>query len=355
MKDYYKILGVNRNASEKQIKEAYHRLAHKYHPDKKSGDEAKFKEINEAYQILSNAEKRTQYDRFGQVFEGQARGFDWGSVFDFSRNFDWGADFDIGKMFDEFFDSSFAKRDLKRGKNIAIDIEISLEDTLEGAPKEILLKKFVVCSRCQGTGAESGTKINECFSCRGSGQVQQIKRTFFGNITRFITCPECQGEGQRPEAPCNVCKGEGRVIAEKEIKINIPSGVDSNQILRFDGWGNAGRRGGRPGDLFVRIFVKPHKIFKRKGDNLYSQKEIFLSQAVLGDEIEIETLEKKKILLKIPAGAEPGKVFRITGKGIPRFSGFGRGNLYVEIKVKIPKHLTKKQKELLEKLKGEGL
>jgi len=360
MKDYYKILGVPRNASKEEIKRAYYKLAHKYHPDKKGGDEKKFKEINEAYQVLSDPEKRAQYDRFGKVFEGpgfeHARpGFDWGGAFDFGKGFNWDLDFDLDEIFEDFFSSGFRQRDLKRGSDISIDIEIPLEAALKGLEKKIRLKKFIVCTRCHGTGAEPGTKIKECFSCRGTGQVQQIKRTFFGSITRFIICPECGGEGKRPEVPCNVCKGEGRIMGEEEIRISIPAGVDSNQVLRFPQKGNAGKRGGKPGDLLVKVLILPHKIFERRGDDLYVQKEIPLSLAVLGGEIEVETLEGKTLLLKIPPGTESGKIFKISGKGIPHFSGFGRGNLYVEIKVKIPKRLTKKQRELLEQLREKGL
>ncbi|MDI6591403.1 MAG: molecular chaperone DnaJ [Patescibacteria group bacterium] len=356
MKDYYQILGVSKDASSEEIKKAYYKLAHKYHPDR-GGDEKKFKEINEAYQVLSDKEKRAQYDKFGRVFEGAEPGFDfswaWGRPGE-EFDFDFG---DLGEMVEEIFGfgAPRRKRDLKKGKDIEIDLEIPLEDTLKGKEKEITLAKYVLCSRCQGTGAEPGTPINECFSCRGTGEVQQIKKTFFGSFTRYTTCPECGGEGYRPEKPCNVCKGEGRVRGEERIKIFIPAGVDTNQVIKIDGKGEAGRKGGRSGDLYVRIFVKPHSIFKRKGDDLYILAPISFSRAALGDEIEIPTLEGKKILLKVPAGTQSGKILRISGKGIPHFSGYGRGNLYVELIIKTPKKLTKKQKELLEKLKLEGI
>jgi len=358
-KDYYQILGISRNASEDEIKKAYRKLAHKFHPDK-GGDENKFKEINEAYQILSNKEKKAQYDKFGRVFEGGAGfepGWDFGSAWGRSGGnieFDFG---DLGEMMEEFFGfgASQRKKDLKKGKNIEIEIEIFLEDILRGKEKEITLKKYISCFRCQGLGAEPGTSIKECFSCRGTGQVQQIKRTPFGSFTRITVCPECGGEGFKPEKPCNVCKGEGRIKEEENIKIFIPAGVDINQIIKVEGKGEAGRKGGQPGDLYVRIFVKPHSIFKRKGDDLYVSVPISFSQAALGDEIEVSTLEGFKILLKVPLSTESGKVLRISGKGIPRFSGYGRGNIYVELIVKTPKKLTKKQKELLEELKEEGI
>jgi molecular chaperone DnaJ len=352
MADYYKILGIPKNASQEEIKKAYYRLAHKYHPDK-GGDEKRFKEINEAYQILSDKEKRAQYDRFGRVFEGASPGFDpAGFGFDFERF--KGFDFDLGDIFEDFFSSPFQKRDLNRGEDIRIDIEIPLEATLTGFNKVVNLQKFVVCSRCQGSGAEPATSVKKCFTCGGSGQVQQIKRTFLGSITRSVLCPECGGDGQKPEKPCNVCKGEGRAWSKEKIEINIPAGVDSNQVLRMKGKGNAGKRGGNSGNLFVRILVKPHKIFERRGDDLFLTKEIPFSQAVLGGEIEILTLEGKTILLKIPSGTPSGKVFRISSKGIPHFGGTRRGSLYAEVKVEIPKKVSKKQKELLEKLKEQG-
>jgi molecular chaperone DnaJ len=363
MKDYYQILGVSRDASPEEIKKAYYKLAHKFHPDK-GGDEKKFKEINEAYQVLSDKEKRAQYDRFGRVFEGVpggGPGFEPGFDFQWAwgrpdMDFDFGFE-DLGDMVEEMFGfgTPRRKKDLKKGKDIEIELEIPLEDTLKGSEKEISLYKMITCSRCQGTGAEPGTKIKECFSCRGTGEVQQIKKTFFGSFTRYTVCPECGGEGYRPEKPCNVCNGEGRIKGEEDIKIWIPAGVDTNQVIKVEKAGEAGRRGGKPGDLYVRIFVKKHPIFKRKGDDLYISVPVSFSQAALGDEIEIPTLEGKKILLKVPSGTDSGKILRISGKGIPHFSGYGRGNLYVELIVKTPKKLTKKQKELLEKLKEEGI
>lgn len=365
MKDYYQILGVPRSASQEEIKKAFHRLAHKYHPHK-GGDEKKFKEINEAYQVLSDEKKRREYDQFGRVFEGGFEGQP-GWDFGFGRGFDFESmrgkfedDFeplDLGEIFEEIFGfgTPWRKKDLKRGKDIEIDIEIPLEAVLRGQEKEISLYKMVICSRCQGKGGEPGTPIKECFSCRGTGEVQQIKKTIFGSFTRFTVCPECGGEGERPEKPCNVCRGEGRIKGEEKIKIHIPAGVDSNQVIKIEGQGEAGRRKGKPGDLYIRIFVKPHPIFRRKGDDLYLSLPISFSQAALGEEIEVPTLEGRKILLKIPAGTESGKILRISGRGIPHFSRYGRGNLYVELVVKTPKKLTKKQKELLERLKAEGL
>lgn len=358
-KDYYQILGISREASPEDVKKAYRKLAHKYHPDKGGGDDKKFKEVNEAYQILSDKEKRSQYDRFGRAFEGGrgAEGFDfqwaWGRPGE-DLEFDFG---DIGEMMEEMFGSGSPQRrkNFKKGKDIEVDMEIPLEEVLQGKEREISLLKQVLCARCQGQGVEPGTEVNECFSCRGSGEVQQIKKTFLGSFTRYTVCPECKGEGQRPEKPCNVCKGEGRVRGQDNIRIFIPSGVDTNQIIKVEGKGEVGKRGGKSGDLYVRIFVKAHAVFRRRGDDLFVSVPISFSQAALGDEIEIPTLEGKKIMLKVVSGTESGKILRISDKGIPRFSGYGRGNMYVELIVKIPKKLTKKQKELLEELKEEGV
>jgi len=364
-KNYYQILGVPKNASLEEIKKAYYKLAHKYHPDKGGGDEKKFKEINEAYQVLSNKEKRAQYDKFGRVFETPPGAAEPGSDFQWfwgRQPQEWSTDFEfdfgeLGEMMEEMFGfgTRRRRRDVRKGRDIEIDIEISLEDTLKGREERVRLYKYVTCSRCQGTGAEVGTKIKECFSCRGTGQVQQIRKFFFGSFTQYTTCPECGGEGSRPEKPCNVCRGEGRVENAEEVKISIPVGSDTNQVIRVEGKGDAGKKGSKPGDLYVRILVKKDPIFTRKGDDLYISFPISFSQASLGDEIEIPTLEDKKILLIIPPGTESGRVLKISGKGIPHFQGYGRGNLYVELIVKTPQKLTKEQRRVLEQLRKEGL
>ena len=359
-KDYYQILGVAREAKPEEIKKAYYKLAHKYHPDRGGGDEQKFKEINEAYQTLSNKEKKAQYDKFGRVFEegaGFDPGFDFGSAFS-RQGMDFEFDFgDLGDLMEDFFGfgSASRKRDFKRGKDIEVEMEIPLEDVLKAGERKIVLEKYVSCSRCQGVGAEPGTRVKECFSCRGTGSVQQIKRTPFGSFARSAVCPECGGEGLKPEKPCNVCQGEGRIKSREEIRVFVPAGVDTNQVIKIEGEGEAGRRAGKAGDLYVRIFVKDHPAFKRKGDDLYLNVPLSLTQAVLGGEVEIATLENTKILLNVSPGTESGKVLKVSGKGVPRFSGMGRGNMYVDLTIKVPKKLTKNQKELLERLQEEGV
>lgn len=363
--DYYKILGVEKSASQDEVKKAFHKLAHKYHPDK-GGDEKKFKEINEAYQVLSDQTKRQQYDQFGRVFDGQggdSSGYNWAWGNPFSGQqadveFDMG---DLGDVMEQFFGGGFGgsrratKKDSRKGKDIQVDIEISLEKTLKQFVEKVNLSKQVVCQRCQGIGAEPNTKVKECFSCRGTGQVQQVKKTIFGSFTTVATCPECKGEGTMPEKPCNVCKGEGRVKGHEEIGISIPAGIDSNQVIKLEGKGEAGRKSGKAGNLFVRVFIKQHPVFQRKGDDLFTQIEVGFPQAALSDEVELKILEGTSILLQIPAGIESGKILRVSGKGITHFNGYGRGNLYVEVKVRTPKKLSRKQKELLEELKKEGI
>lgn len=352
-KDYYKILGVEKNASSEDIKKAYYRLAHQYHPDKKGGDEKKFKEINEAYQVLSDKEKRSNYDRFGSAFSGgQAGGFNyqnmrWEDIMD-----DFGG---IEDIFDIFGGRSRKKpQDTRKGKDIEVYLELDLESILKNQEKEISIIKNCTCSRCNGSGAEPGTKSKECFTCRGTGVVKEIRKTFLGTFSQNTVCPDCNGEGLKPEKPCNVCGGEGRIKKEEKIKINIPAGVDNNQVIKVKGKGEAGKRGGDAGDLYIRIGIKPHKIFQRSGDDIYLKKDITFSQAVLGDKIKIPTLEGE-VTVKIPEGIESGKILKISKKGIPHFSSIGRGNLYLQVNVKTPEKLTKKQRELLEQLKKEGL
>ena len=353
-KDYYQILGVSKSASQDEIKKAFHKLAHKHHPNK-GGDESKFKEINEAYQTLSNQEKRKQYDMFGNA-DG-AGDFNWAWGKGGAQNIEFDIE-DFNDMFGDIFgfgSQTSRKKNFNKGKDIRIDIEISLEETLKEIKKSVSLRKEIKCSRCEGRGAEPGTNLNECFSCRGTGEVQKVKRTFLGSFTQWSICPECNGEGQKPEKPCNVCKGEGRVKGEEDINIDIPAGVDSYQIIKIVGKGEAGKKGGLSGDLYIRILVKEHKLFKRRGDNLITSKLITFSQAVWGDKIKLVDLEGNELVEKIPAGTEPGKIIKIKDKGIPHFSGYGRGDLYVELRLEMPKRLTKQQKMLLKELRDGGL
>jgi len=356
MKNYYDILGVSRNASKEEIKKAYRKLAHKYHPDKKHGDESKFKEVNEAYQVLSDEKKKSQYDNFGRADGFKGGPYQQGG-FDFSQG---GFDFDIGDLGD-IFEGAFGSmrrggvKDIRRGNDIEISLEMNLEEVLVKQDKKFKINKFASCQRCHGDGTEPGTPKNECVSCRGTGIVQEIKRTIFGSYTREALCPECEGEGQRPKKLCNVCSGEGRIRREDEIEVVIPAGVDSNQMLKVPGKGHAGRRGGGPGDLYIRILLKRHPVFVRKGDDLLATVFIPYSTAVQGGEALVKDIEGRTLKVKVPAETPSGKIIKISGKGITRFSGFGRGNLFLKMVIDLPKKLTKRQKEILTEMEKEGL
>ena len=367
-KDYYKILGVSKNASKEDIKRAYHQLAHKYHPDKTGGDEKKFKEINEAHQVLSNDKKRAQYDQFGTVFGQQDSGFSGfsGAGINFEDLFKgfsaqgrpssgWGnAEFDMGDVFGDIFGQrNRARRYKTKARDISIDLELTLEDIYKGLKKDIKLRKTVVCSNCQGTGGEPGNSMKKCPTCEGSGEIHQTQRTFLGSFSRVTTCPNCQGEGEIPEKICAKCRGKGVDKDIETITISVPFGIDNGQIIKLEGQGEAGGKGEIPGDLYVIIHLKKHRDFIKKGDDIYYELLISFTQAALGDKIEIPTLEKK-IKLKIPAGIRSGKLLRIRGKGMPRASG-GKGDQLVKIQIKTPKKLSTKARDLLRMLRKEGV
>ena len=375
-KDYYNLLGVNKSASDEDIKRAFRKLAHQHHPDKSGGNEAKFKEINEAYQVLGNKEKRTQYDQYGTTFEDAARGGGAGGWQDFSRQaggFNWSDFFrqgqaggpqgqeqefdfgDIGDIFGDMFGFGGGKRGRARkakARDIQVNMKIDFKEAISGAEKLVDLYKTVACQKCGGTGAEPGAKVETCQTCGGAGQVQRIQNSFFGQIRSNVVCPTCQGEGKVVAKKCAQCRGTGTVKDTKRIKINIPAGIDSGQSIRLAGQGEAGAKGGRPGDLFIEIEVIPDPQFKRDGQDIYTEKEISFSQAALGFSLEIETVDGP-VKLKIPAGTQSEKLFRLKDKGVPYLQGRGRGDHYVKIIVKTPTRLSRKGKELLEELAGE--
>lgn len=361
MKDYYQILGVSRDASDEEIKKAYRRLAHKYHPDKAGGDEKKFKEINEAYQVLSDKQKRSQYDQFGQTFDyGQAGGFGDATGFgDFSSyGGKYGFDFsniDLDDIFGDFFGFGRRKteRTSTRGDDININIDLSFKEAVFGTTREIELYKRVKCTHCYGKGVEPGSKIITCPTCNGSGQIRQVRQTFFGSFSQISTCSECKGSGRRPEQYCSKCGGDGRVRDYKKIKIKIPAGIDSGQTVEITGQGEAGVYGGPAGNLYVTVQVQPDKYFKREGYNLKCEVPISFTQAALGDKIKVETLDGQ-VFLKIPPGTQTGQIFKIKDKGVPYLNSQERGDFLVQVKVVTPKKLSRKEKRLLEELNQEG-
>jgi molecular chaperone DnaJ len=350
-KDYYKILGVSENASKEDIKKAYKRLAKKYHPDlNKSDPDAaeKFKEINEAASVLGDEKKRAQYDRFGSTsegFGGGTGGFDF-SDFGFS---DFGFDFE--DIFDTFFSRGFGRhsRGPRRGADLRYDLEITLEEAAFGTKKNIVVPRMEKCDECNGTGALSDSDINVCDKCNGRGRVQNIKRTPFGIFSTTTTCPKCRGEGKVITKPCPKCNGTGLVHHDRKIEIKIPNGIDDGNELRIPGGGEAGTKNGAPGDLYVVVHIRPHDIFSRSGNDINIEIPISFSQAALGDEINVPTL-KGKAKLKIPQGTQTNTIFRMKGKGIPNLHGYGAGSENVQVVVKTPTKLTKKQKELLREL-----
>ncbi len=369
-KDYYNILGVGKDASDEEIKKAYRKLAHKYHPDKSGGDEAKFKELNEAYQVLSDKEKRSQYDQFGQTFE-QAQSQGGFSGFEGFRDFSSfaeGFDFNFsgfsgarrGEGFSDIFgdifeQAGFGRRGRRsarryRGEDIQVDVEITFAEMAEGAEKEIDLYKRVKCSRCGGEGVEPGSKKVECPVCKGEGEVRTSQRTILGTFQQVSVCPECHGEGKVPEKKCKKCGGDGRVREYEKIRVKIPAGIKDEQTIRLENMGEAGERGGEAGDLYVNVHIAPDKRFERKGDDIHSEAKISFAQAALGDKITVETISGQ-VKLKIPAGTQSGEVFRLKGYGIKHLSRFGYGDHYVRIQVVTPKDLTREEKEIFEKLK----
>lgn len=365
-RDYYNILGVSRNASPEEIKKAFRKLAHQYHPDKSKGNEEKFKEINEAYQVLSDSHKRAQYDQYGQTFEqAQAQGGFHGfrDFRDFSTFTDafQGAQFDfadlgLGDIFDFAGDlfgfgqgRTKTRTRMRRGQDIRIEMTIDFKEAIFGAQKIIELEKGITCPHCFGQGIEPGSKMIACSSCQGTGQMERTQKTVFGNFRTVTICPDCQGQGKKVEKSCSRCYGQGIVEDKKNLKIKIPAGIDENQRLRLSGEGQAGIKKGPAGDLYITFHIRPHLKFVRDGHDILSEEEISFSQAALGAKIEIETLEGK-VKFKIPTGTQPGQVFSLRNKGVPHLHGRGRGDQIVKVNVRVPKKLTKKQKELLEKL-----
>lgn len=366
--DYYEILGVSRSASDDEIKKAYRKLAHKYHPDKAGGDEKKFKEINEAYQTLSDKAKRQQYDQFGQTFEsaqggqGSAGGWDFSN---FQRGFGGGfqgASFDfnnidLSDIFEQFFEgrrgagARTKSRAARKGEDIAVDLKITFEEMVSGAVKEVKLYKRIICPVCSGKGVEPGASMKKCSACGGSGKTQEVRRTFFGSFAQTKICSACAGRGEIPEKKCKKCGGDGRIKDYETISIEIPAGIEEGQTLVMKGKGEAAQFGGVSGDLYINIKIKPHEFLKREGVNVYYKLPVSFSMAALGGKKDVPIIGGT-VEMKISAGTQSGEIFRLRGKGIPYNFG-ARGDQLVEIQVETPKKLSRKAKKLLEDLEKE--
>ncbi len=353
-RDYYEVLGVAKTASASEIKKAYYKLAKQYHPDVNPGDaeaEKKFKEINEAYAILSDEEKKAKYDQFGHAaFENGGAGGGYGAGFE---------GFDFGDIFSSFFGGGGgfggfggggSRRNAPmRGEDIYARVTLTFEEAVHGCKKEITFGRVQKCADCAGSGAKKGTSAETCSKCGGSGQVRVQQRTAFGMMQSMRACEECRGSGKIIKEPCTNCRGTGYVKISKTLSVNIPAGIDHGQNISIGGMGNEGRNGGPAGDLIITVAVKQHAVFERDGSDVYCEVPINYWEAVLGDEIDIPTLEGKE-KYTIPEGTQTGTTFTLRGRGINRVNSSVRGNLYITVKVDVPKNMNAKQKELLGEL-----
>lgn len=348
-KDYYEVMGVPKNATDDELKKAYRKLAKKYHPDLHPGDkeaEKNFKEVNEAYEVLSNKDKRARYDQYGQA--GVDAGFGGGSS-PFTENIN------IDDIFNSVFGGfgGFGGRTRhaspnapQRGADCEASVTISFEEAAKGCEKAISYEQTETCPDCHGSGAKSGTSARACPQCGGTGQVRVSQRTPFGVVQTARTCDRCGGTGKVIDSPCPTCKGSGMVRRKKTIEINIPAGIDNEQVLNVSGKGSAGVNGGLSGDLHVYVNVRPNSIFERRGNDVWCEMPITFTQAALGADVVVPTIDGK-VSYQVHAGTQPGDVFKFKGKGIPKLGGRGRGDQFVRITIEVPKNLSQKQKELL--------
>ncbi|MFA6130649.1 MAG: molecular chaperone DnaJ [Patescibacteria group bacterium] len=339
-KDYYKILGIEKGASKEEVKRAFRALAHTHHPDK-GGDEAKFKEINEAYQVLGDEEKRKQYDQFGTTYD-QPGGGGFGNFNDFYSNMNFE---DLGDIFGSMFGGGRSAR--ARGDDIAVDVRLTFKESIFGVEKELTLTKNQSCDRCGGTGGEPGTKMNTCDTCKGSGMQITAQRTMFGTIQSRTTCRTCGGSGEIPKEKCSTCKGTGLEYKRTTLRVEIPPGVEDGNRMRVRGQGESLGASGAPGDLYVSLHVETDPRFERQGEHLFSIKRIGFSQAALGDEVVVETVDGS-VKVKIPAGTQHGDKLRLRQKGVP--TGRGRGDHLVIVHVMTPKKLSRSERKILEEL-----
>lgn len=356
--DYYSILGVDKKASKDEIKKAFHKLAHKYHPDKNSGDDKKFKEVNEAYQILSDDNKRAQYDQFGTAGPNMGGGQSYGSGgfegFDFSQFTQGGGDFgfDMGDIFGDIFGGSNRRAKNRRGADLQTSISLDFKESIFGVDKDIRITKPSTCNTCKGDGAKPGTKLHTCDQCNGSGVVKSIQRTILGSIATTQVCNKCDGVGKIPDEPCQTCKGKGIVTEARTIKVSVPAGIQNGETLRLQNMGEA-IKGGQSGDLYVRVSVTPHKSISRANNDLVSVLSIKLTDALLGAEYAIETLDGS-LPIHIPAGTKIGDTVTLKNHGVP-VSSSKRGNFIVKLNISLPEKLSKHAREVIEELKKEGI
>jgi molecular chaperone DnaJ len=342
-RDYYEVLGISRNASDDEVKRAFRRLAKQYHPDanKEEGAESRFIEINEAYEVLSEPQKRAAYDRYGHAgLNGAGMGF--GDFAGFSS---------INDLFETFFAGATGtqrRTGTQRGADIRYDLTITFEEAVFGCQKEIELPRWETCPNCRGSGAQPGTSTARCSSCQGTGEIRRVQQSIFGQFVNVTMCERCRGEGRVITTPCEKCRGQGRVRNNRRVVVNIPAGVDDGIVVRVTGEGEVSARGGTPGNLLVILTVKPHPFFKRSGNDIIYELPISFTQAALGDEVDVPTVDGKTAILKIPTGTQSNRSFRLKGLGVPVVHSSARGDQHVIVKVVTPTNLTAEQKHLLE-------
>ena len=347
-KDYYDILGVQKGASKDEVKKAFRKKASQYHPDKKTGDEEKYKEVTEAYAVLGDEKKKAEYDTYGQSFGGSGGGNPFGGG---GNPFGGGVEFDMNDIFSQFGFGGGGQQQQQRGRDISIDINLKFEEAVFGVVRKVLLTKNSECDTCQGSGAKSGTKLDNCTTCNGQGKVQEQRQSIMGSFTTVRECNACSGKGKIPEERCGTCAGAGVARKEEEIGIKIPAGIQNGEVIRMTGRGEA-IPNGQPGDLYIKIHADAHKTIRREGTTLSSLLPIKLTDALLGTTYSVETLDGS-VDIKIPAGVTHGELIRIKEKGVP--SERGRGDFMVKVSVETPKKLSRKARKLVEELRGEGI
>ena len=358
-RDYYEVLGVPKTATDEELKKAYRKLAKKYHPDanpdNKEEAEAKFKELNEAYEVLSDKQKRSMYDQFGHSGpNGYANDFSGFSGFDgFSGGFNGaGVDFDLNDIFSSFFGGGGRRSNKNgpvRGRDLKVHVEITFEEAAFGVTKEIIINRDEQCDVCNGTGAKPGTSAETCKVCGGRGTVTTMQNTILGSFQSSRTCDNCGGTGKVISSPCTECKGRGTVKKQRKIKVSIPAGIDNGQMISLNGEGEPGLRGGGPGNLYITVSVKKHSIFTRKGDSIFCDVHVTFPEAALGAVIDVPTLNGNE-KFDLPEGTQTGSIFTLRGKGIKNVNGRGVGDLYFTVVVDVPKKLSSEQRELIKKL-----